>query len=569
MNAVILGYIICILVSVIVLLRYCCSKERYGWTIYLFIAIIVMANVGYLALGISTTVEEAILAHKVAYMIGIFVPMLTFFLVCEICQVRLNNYAIAIMHIVQIALYVMVWTIGYSDIYYKTAELQQNAYGISYLVKGYGVMHFLYPVSMYGYFLACMVVAITSLFRASSVSYKNVIIFILAFLISLAGYVIERVFPIEIEIVPFVTTIMLLGLSVPTLRMNNYYIKENIQKSQESTNNNIYIAFNTRLGYLGSNDKAKDLFPELAKYKLDHEIPYSENMVYQKILPMVQNYVEDSSKNEKRFELGYVTYDCIVTPIKREEKKVIGYLVELEDVTKQLKNLELARDYNRNLENEVLGKTQRIREIQDRTILGMAQMVESRDLSTGGHIKRTSSVVNVFARELLKSDMDFSPQFLSYVEKSAPMHDLGKIAVDDEILRKPGKYTEEEYSKMKAHSSEGARVVREILTGVEDEEFMNVAINVAHFHHEKMDGTGYPKGLKGEEIPIEARIMALADVFDALVSKRCYKEAFSYDKAFSIIEESAGSHFDPNLAKVFVKCRPQLEALYHSFEESV
>ena len=146
------------------------------------------------------------------------------------------------------------------------------------------------------------------------------------------------------------------------------------------------------------------------------------------------------------------------------------------------------------------------------------------------------------------------------------MHDLGKIAVDDAVLRKPGKFTDEEYEKMKAHSKEGARIVEEVIKPVENEEFKKVAINIAHFHHEKWNGQGYPEKLSGNQIPFEARIMALADVFDALVSKRCYKDSFSYDKAFQIIEESLGSHFDPELGKIFIQCRPQLEELYNTYQ---
>ena len=146
--------------------------------------------------------------------------------------------------------------------------------------------------------------------------------------------------------------------------------------------------------------------------------------------------------------------------------------------------------------------------------------------------------------------------------KAAPMHDLGKVAIDDVVLRKPGKYTDEEYAEMKRHSAEGARIVESILQGVEDESFVAVARNVAYYHHEKWNGKGYPTGKSETEIPIEARIMALADVFDALVSKRCYKEAFSYDEAFQIIEESLGQQFDPELGKVFMECRAELEAFY-------
>ena len=144
------------------------------------------------------------------------------------------------------------------------------------------------------------------------------------------------------------------------------------------------------------------------------------------------------------------------------------------------------------------------------------------------------------------------------------MHDLGKIGVDDAVLRKQGRFTDEEYAKMKEHAANGAKIVREVLTGVEEERFVQVATNVAHYHHEKVDGTGYPDGLVGNAIPIEARIMALADVFDALVSKRCYKEAFSFDKAFAIIKEDVGTHFDAALAEVFLQCRPKLELYYES-----
>lgn len=202
--------------------------------------------------------------------------------------------------------------------------------------------------------------------------------------------------------------------------------------------------------------------------------------------------------------------------------------------------------------------------VQNSILTGMATMVESRDNSTGGHIKRTSSCVRIFV-DYLKTQPEYSvlsEKFCNDVIKAAPMHDLGKIAVPDAILQKPGKFTDDEYEKMKMHSAEGARIVGEVLKEVDDADFKKLAINVAHYHHEKWNGQGYPEKLSGEQIPFEARIMALADVFDALVSKRCYRESFSFDKAFEIISESAGSHFDPALTKQFIQCRRELEALY-------
>ena len=136
--------------------------------------------------------------------------------------------------------------------------------------------------------------------------------------------------------------------------------------------------------------------------------------------------------------------------------------------------------------------------------------------------------------------------------------------MDDAILRKPGRFTPEEFEKMKAHAAEGARIVREILRDTDDEEFRRIAENVAHYHHERMDGSGYPEGLRGEEIPPEARIMAIADVYDALVSKRVYKEAFSFEKADQIILEGMGTQFDANLKETYITARPRLEAYYAS-----
>lgn len=227
---------------------------------------------------------------------------------------------------------------------------------------------------------------------------------------------------------------------------------------------------------------------------------------------------------------------------------------------------ELTDAYN-NMIDAIKTKTDRISMIQDSIIKGMALMVESRDVNTGGHIGRTSDCVQVFAQKLMNHpDYDHvKPEFFQKLIKAAPMHDLGKIAVDDAVLRKPGKFTDEEYELMKKHSEEGAKIVEQVIHEVDDEEFKEIAINVAHYHHEKWNGQGYPAGLKEEEIPFEARIMALADVFDALVSKRCYKDSFSYDRAFSIIEESLGTHFDPFLGLQFISCRKELEALYNNY----
>lgn len=213
---------------------------------------------------------------------------------------------------------------------------------------------------------------------------------------------------------------------------------------------------------------------------------------------------------------------------------------------------------------EVLKHNRTIMDIQNNTLIGMATLIESRDGETGGHIKRTSGYVELLAglakeagyhREILTDD------YIELLVKAAPMHDIGKIVVPDQILKKPGKLTTEEYEIMKEHAARGGEIVKEVLVGVEEQVYIDIAADVAAHHHEKWNGTGYPDGLSGEDIPLSARIMAVADVFDALVSERCYKKPMPFDQAFSIIEKDAGSHFDPMLAKLFLKHRPEVEAI--------
>lgn len=205
--------------------------------------------------------------------------------------------------------------------------------------------------------------------------------------------------------------------------------------------------------------------------------------------------------------------------------------------------------------------------LQDKLVIGMATMVEGRDNSTGGHIKRTSDVVRFLAEEMMSDPtLDIDVSFYQSLIKAAPMHDLGKITIDDEILRKPGKFTKEEYDVMKTHSPEGAKILTEILKDVTDKELERIAINVAHYHHERWDGKGYPDGLKGDNIPLEARIMAIADVYDALVSKRVYKDEFSFDDAYRIIIENMGKQFDPGLEKYFARAREKIENYYRDIK---
>lgn len=198
---------------------------------------------------------------------------------------------------------------------------------------------------------------------------------------------------------------------------------------------------------------------------------------------------------------------------------------------------------------------------------GFASMIESRDDNTGGHVKRTQAYVNLMLHHM-RHDRRYrdviNKDYLVNVSNAAPLHDIGKIATPDEILQKPGKLTEEEYTIMKQHAACGGDMVHTIFKDLDDPEFLQIAYEVARHHHEKYNGKGYPDGLSGNGIPLHARIMAIADVFDAVSQKRCYREAMSLDASFEIIEKGSGTDFDPDLAKIFLDAREEVEALVKS-----
>lgn len=207
------------------------------------------------------------------------------------------------------------------------------------------------------------------------------------------------------------------------------------------------------------------------------------------------------------------------------------------------------------IQAELKENQRKISGMQEHMISGLANLIETRDLETGEHIARTSAYVKLLAEDAQKAGLypdELSEHFISLIYTLAPMHDIGKIVVPDSILQKPGRLTPEEFEEMKKHAAVGGSVVRQVLSGVTDEDYLKLASDIATYHHEWWNGAGYPSGLKGEEIPLCARLMAISDVFDALISKRCYKEAMPFDKAVGIIREESGTHFDPKLVEVFL-----------------
>lgn len=200
----------------------------------------------------------------------------------------------------------------------------------------------------------------------------------------------------------------------------------------------------------------------------------------------------------------------------------------------------------------------------ERMIEGFATLVENRDNNTGGHIKRTRAYVNLMLHKM-RRDKRYrdivNRDYLINVSNAAPLHDIGKIATPDHILQKPGKLTDGEYTIMKEHAARGGEIIQNTFNNLDNPEFQQIAYEVARYHHEKYNGKGYPDGLAGEEIPLHARVMAIADVFDAISQKRCYRDAMPVEECFNIIAKGSGSDFDPELTEIFLNAREEVEKM--------
>lgn len=234
-------------------------------------------------------------------------------------------------------------------------------------------------------------------------------------------------------------------------------------------------------------------------------------------------------------------------------------------------------EYLGTLERRVDEQTTEIRLQTEKTIIlreglveGLAILIESRDGSTGQHVHNTKVYVEMILRYMLNHQLhveEVDENYVQMVMAATVLHDIGKIQISDAILNKPGKLTPEEYEVMKSHTTLGGDILTRIFGRVAEGNMVRIAGDVARYHHERWDGRGYPAGLAEREIPLCARMVAVADAFDAMVSKRVYKEKVDVDQAYRILQEEAGKQFDPEIVMVFCQIRPEVEAYFQSIEE--
>lgn len=554
-------FVIAVIYLIILLLYF---RERVSVYYTLLCVAVIMLTFSYYQISKAQTLEAAIYANQATYMGGTLVNLFMVNCLASICNKKIKTW----INIICVAwgsfIFGLAMTIGSSTIYYKSIDLVVGD-GYSYIVKEYGSLHFLQPCYIIGMMLYGLTIVVSSICQKKKVSVISSVGAFLVMMVCVFVYMGERILHTKYECMPFAYIISLGVLLLLLKRIKLYDISSLSAETLGKGSEYGFVIFGSKGNFATGDVQARAWFPELNDLKIDYVVEdYNTDFLQQIKLWLEKQDVDTVTIYERDGRFIEAKHFLLY-----EKKNKDIHCIRLRDDTQEQSYLKLMENYNETLTHDVEKKTERLREVQDDIIISMASIVENRDNNTGGHIKRTSDVVRVFAQNLLddKTFPEMTRDLAVHITKAAPLHDFGKIAIPDVILNKPGKFTDEEYNEMKKHSYKGAVIVERILQNSEDEEFRKIAVNVAHYHHEKWDGKGYPDGLSGTKIPFEARVMALADVFDALVSKRVYKEQFDYDKAFGIIKDSCGTHFDPVLCVKFLECRKQLEELYDSYED--
>ena len=547
------------LFELIIFYERCLGKNNQKRMILFIVSFV--ANYGCAFESFATTLGESLCGTQIYFVGNTLTFVFLLFVIADICTFELNKHVERLFFVVAFIIMTLVAVCNHTDIFFKNLRLAYY-YGSAFLEKDYGILYFLYPSFIVFTCLACITIIIISLAEERKISLKTVRYLLVILLITGLAAVITKIAGVKFEIYPFINIILLAVLLVVFRRASMYDMTENLINVYSQRQEYGYITFDNKRHFLGCNEFAESLIPALHDAKIDEYLKADASPAISNVLKWIDQW-EDGKKNELKLTNGELTAFATIRYI-RNGNHIVGYLIEMRDDSVNQKQLDNLEGSQHSLEMQVEEKVQKIAHIQNSIITGIASIVESRDPSTGNHIRRTSEGVRIFVDQIKKhKEYDYlDHQFCLNVIKAAPLHDLGKIAVHDAILTKPGHFVQKEYDEMKEHTTEGANIVLEVLREVDDKQFKQIAVNVAHYHHEHWNGKGYPCGLKGEEIPIEARIMAFADVFDALVTRRYYKEAIDYDTAFDIMEKDFGSHFDPELGKIFLECKAALGAMY-------
>lgn len=558
-------FALCLLISLCVLIFMISRKydniDIEYWSIVIIIPIVLL---GYTLKATAVSVADAKMAFCFLYFDStILLAVILFTMIKSLGisapkGIKVFAYSMSFLHLASI------WACKDNNLYYASMEIINTPMGtVTKMTDGpLKFTHYIYLAIMS---LAIVSILIWAFVKKKDASKKSMLNYGLVAISGIAIYGIEMTAGLDFSLLPFLYVVGDIMVAINYEKAHSHDLGSVIVEHRTKESDRGYVAFDLSKNLLCYNEKALEFVPEIKGKRIDALFGADEVRLKDVFYKLIDEY-EENLKTTADYEYNGMTFRCSISKFSMHTGgKSRGYLCEIQDVTAEKGYLNLIKEYGQSLEKDVKDKTDHIHYIQQKVVLGMATIIENRDMNTGGHVKRTSDIIKILVDEMMRQNIgDLDEKYADEIIRSAPMHDLGKISIDNAILNKPAKLTDEEYAIMKTHSSKSGEIVKEILAGVEEEHFVQTAYQLARFHHERWDGKGYPERLMQDEIPLEARIMAVADVYDALVSRRCYKESMSFDMAAKIMIEGMGTQFDPMMKPVFENCREQLEDYYRN-----
>ena len=526
-------------------------------TLLLIVMYSTMVNlVGYTLEMEAATKELAMQSLKVTYVGKPFIIYSLYLFVMEYCGVSISKARRNIFFLISLTITILVFTNNYHGLFYSSIDFTNEGL-FPHMILQHGILYNLYTVFLCYYFLGMIIVCIRKYIRHESpIIQKQIIILLILIFFSifcLAAYLLNLTAGYDATAIAYIVAVFFFERL-----MRKYGLFDTLTLAKDEAIDHMkngLIVIDIYGNPVYTNAEAAKVLECIRKQEhRDRPIEYLEALaangrplfISQKLAPEL----EDISGNE-----NYV-YELSLRDIIHDDANY-GQMLTITENTDHYY-------YTARLKEEVSKKTKEVISIQRDIIGSFAAIIEARDGITGLHIKNTGNLVKVLVN-LMKEDDRYcniiTSDYAQMVADAAHLHDIGKIAIPDRILQKKGKLTDEEFAIMKTHPQEGARILDSTLKGLESDSYYQIAHDMALYHHEHYDGKGYPAGISGCSIPLSARIMAVADVYDALRSKRHYKDGFSKEKSVQIIRDTMGTQFDPTIASIFLEHIDEMEAV--------
>ncbi len=532
------GIILCLL-GLVYLLKQWPSRPQ---SIMLFLGMAILVySIGYLFEITSDSLGEALMATKISYMGKVYIPPLAFLFVLYYYRINISKKLVLATVAAHTMLLVLILTCEHHDFFYTNIGFAKEGL-FPHLVHWHGVGYVAYMALVLCYGVIMLIVCILQYLRAKSKEKEKalyLLIMVLCPVFGLVLYLSGITQGYDVTAVGYIFSGVILLVSIfrydffDTVNLAKNYVVENLADG--------LVVLGTQGEFVYANAPALALFPALVTKE------------YEGAVEEIRGFCTSG----KRLHTNQKVYRVSEREILKDNK-LRGKMYYLQEVTDSY-------NYTVKLEAEVRDKALELFNSHHSLIVSLANMVEARDGVTGQHVKHTSRYVEIMARALKKREKykeTMSNSYISVLCEAAPLHDIGKISMKDSILRKEGSLNTEELKSIQTHPAIGAQIIDTVLEESGNSEYLLAAKEMAYCHHERWDGNGYPQGLKGEEIPLSARIMAIADVYDALRSERSYKTAYSKEVAKQIISDESGKQFDPELVQVFLECLTEIEAVH-------